>query len=168
MAANIEIERKFLITRRPDGTPDRFHKIRQGYIAREGSNSVRIRARDDHYILSVKTPRNGGGRNELEYEISPQEGEILFNSLTHAPIIKTREIYKIEGLIWEVDIFEGANKGLIIVEVELNSTDQKINIPPWVGPEVTELSKFYNGALVNMPFEKWRIGYKELVDRMSG
>jgi len=167
MAANIEIERKFLITGRPDRPPQRRYKIRQGYIAREGSNSVRIRARDNDYILSIKTERSGGGRNEIEYKISQQEGEILFNSLSHAPIIKTREIFEIEGLIWEVDIFEGANKGLIIAEVELKTMDQKINIPNWIGPEVTDLSKFYNAALVNMPFENWNISYKNLVGRMS-
>lgn len=61
MALGIEIERKFLINKMPKGKPVRTHKIRQGYIAREGNNSVRIREKDGKYILSIKTSHPNGG-----------------------------------------------------------------------------------------------------------
>ncbi|MBT5074631.1 MAG: adenylate cyclase, partial [Kordiimonadaceae bacterium] len=84
MAINVEIERKFLILRKPDQKPDRVHKIRQGYIAREKGNSVRVREKDGDFILSIKTNNAGGGRNELEYAITAEEGNVLFSSLSHA------------------------------------------------------------------------------------
>ena len=168
MSLGIEIERKFLIKHMPDQKPIRTHSIKQGYVAREGYNSVRVREKDGKYILSIKTNNNGMGRNELEYEISAEEGEVLFNSVPHDVIEKTREIYEINGLIWELDVFSGQNKGLIIAEVELNSIDQSIDFPDWVGPEVTELSKFYNANLASRPFNKWRVTYDALLDRLSG
>ncbi len=167
MVANIEIERKFLIKTQPDGVAERQLNIRQGYIAREGANTVRIRQQDEKYILSIKTARKEGGRNELEYEISSDEGQVLFASLSHPAIVKTRHIYDIDGLIWEVDIFSGANQGLIIAEVELTSIDQKIALPDWIGPEVTDLSKFYNANLAYAPFENWRINYADLISRLA-
>jgi len=167
MAVGVEIERKFLITKKPVQKPDRVCKIKQGYIARENGNTVRVREIDGLYILSIKTRNETGGRNEFEYDISKEEGEVLFSSVKHPAIIKTRENYKIEDKIWELDIFEGANTGLIIAEVELSSLDETVAIPDWVGPEVTELSKFYNANIAGRPFESWRINYEALVKRLS-
>lgn len=166
MAVNVEIERKFLILRKPDQKPDRVHKIRQGYIAREGSNSVRVREKDGEFILSIKTNNAGGGRNELEYGITDEEGEVLFASISHPAIMKTREVYQIEGHTWEVDIFEGANKGLIIAEVELGTVGEDVTLPDWIGPEVTDLRKFYNSSIAQMPFKNWNISYQALVERL--
>ncbi len=168
MAASIEIERKFLVIGKPAQKPDDIHKIRQGYIARENGNTVRIREKDGLYILSIKTASSGIGRHELEYEIPKEEGEILFSSLNHPPIIKTREIYEQGDVAWEVDIFDGENKGLIVAEVELKSEDQHVDLPGWIGPEVTGLSKFYNANMATMPFSGWRISYQALIERMSG
>jgi len=168
MALGVEIERKFLIREKPDQKPDYIHKIRQGYIAREGGNTVRVREKDGNFILSIKTRAERGGRNELEYAITEEEGEVLFSSISHYAIIKTREIYKIGPQKWELDIFEGVNKGLIIAEVELSRLDEEVTLPHWIGPEVTELSKFYNANIATTPFKKWRIGYDALVERLSG
>ena len=168
MAIGIEIERKFLILRRPDEKPDRIHKIRQGYIARENGNTVRVREKDGEFILSIKTKNTGGGRNELEYGITAQEGEVLFASIAHPAIIKTREVYEIGNHAWELDIFDGANKGLIIAEVELGSVNENVSLPDWIGPEVTELSKFYNANIATTPFDSWRISYQALLDRLTG
>ncbi len=168
MVLAVEIERKFLIRAKPGRAPDRVHKIRQGYIAREGGNTVRVREKDGDYILSIKTRNPAGGRNELEYGIAAEEGTVLFSSISHHAIIKSREIYELDGHIWEIDIFAGANKGLIIAEVELGTVDEDVILPDWIGPEVTELSKFYNANIATMPFESWRISYEALVERLSG
>ncbi len=167
MTASVEIERKFLVSAKPDRPADEFHKIRQGYIARENGNTVRIREKNGEYILCIKTSNKGFSRNELEYEVSKEEADILFASLKHPPIEKTREIYNYGDLVWEVDIFEGENKGLIVAEVELKSENQQVDVPDWVGPEVTGLSKFYNANLAYGPFSGWGLNYQGLLDRLS-
>ena len=165
---NVEIERKFLIADNPDLTPEKHYRIRQGYIAREGGNVVRIRQCDDRYILSVKTPAKGIGRFEIETNINADEGRVLFDACAHPPIEKIREIYPIGNHVWELDIFTGLNKGLIIAEVELSSETEKFTLPDWIGPEVTGFKKFYNANLSSNPFRNWAVKYTDLVDRMSG
>ena len=160
----IEIERKFLVLSKPNIKPDAVYKIRQGYVARDNGNTVRIRQKNEAFILNIKTPRlESGGRHELEYEIPKEEGEVLFKYIGLDPIIKVREVFQIDGLKWEVDTFEGENQGLIVAEVELDSLDQSINIPEWIGPEVTHIRKFYNAKLAAHPFSKWKTKYDELL-----
>ena len=60
------------------------------------------------------------------------------------------------GLVWEVDVFEGENKGLVIAEVELKNAEQKFKMPAWLGKEVTRDRRFRNANLVANPFSKWK------------
>ncbi|MBL4800565.1 MAG: CYTH domain-containing protein [Emcibacter sp.] len=164
---NVEIERKFLLSSIPSEKPERRYKIRQGYIAREAGNVVRIRAQDDKYILSVKTPAKGIGRFEIETMVNGDEAEVLFKACPQPLIEKIREIYPVGNHIWEVDIFTGANEGLIIAEVELSSEKEKFDLPDWIGPEVTGFQKFYNANISMSPFNRWGVKYADLVARMS-
>lgn len=164
----MEIERKFLIVARPPEKPERSHRIRQGYIAREGGNVVRIRDQDGDYILGIKTPTRGIGRFEIETTINSDQGRILFAACTRPAIEKIREIYPVGDHVWEVDIFKGANKGLIVAEVELSSETEKFILPDWIGPEVTGLHKFYNANLSLRPFKSWGVAYEDLVERLCG
>lgn len=163
----VEIERKFLVRSRPKTKPERCHSIRQGYVARDGGNVVRIRQKDDAHILSVKMPATGMGRYEIEKTVSAEDAEVLFAACQEPVIQKTREVYEHEGHIWEVDIFEGANRGLIIAEVELKSETEKVILPSWVGPEVTGFQKFYNAHIAQQPFKSWGVSYSDLVARMQ-
>jgi len=58
-------------------------------------------------------------------------------------------------LIWEVDEFSGENGGLIVAEVELQTENQAIALPNWIGEEVTGDSRYYNSNLVNHPYQCW-------------
>jgi adenylate cyclase len=55
-----------------------------------------------------------------------------------------------------VDIFAGENEGLCVAEVELEEEGQQIELPPWVGSEVTGDPRYYNSSLVRNPFSRWR------------
>jgi CYTH domain-containing protein len=54
-----------------------------------------------------------------------------------------------------VDEFEGVNKGLILVEVELSDESQKIVLPDWVGAEVTGDPNYFNSNLTRNPYLSW-------------
>ena len=72
------------------------------------------------------------------------------------PLIdKTRHIAHFGGMRWEVDIFHGENEGLRVAEVELEHPDQPVELPDWVGEEVSEDHRYYNSCLVKKPFTKW-------------
>ena len=51
--------------------------------------------------------------------------------------------------VWEIDEFEGGLAGLILAEVELDSENQTIELPSWLGLELTGLANWSNAALAN-------------------
>lgn len=70
-------------------------------------------------------------------------------------IEKHRYLVSYESLTFEVDEFNGDNKGLIIAEVELTSENQQIEKPNWLGKEVTGDVKYYNSNISKFPFKNW-------------
>lgn len=152
----IEIERKFLVTGNgwrslAVGTP-----YRQGYIAAGVGRTVRVRVAGDRGYLTIKGPRIGHSRTEFEYPIPLEDAYQMLHSLCERPLIEKIR-YKIpwESLIWEVDEFEGENKGLIIAEVELAHERQAIRFPDWIGKEVSHDPRYYNSSLMRHPFSRW-------------
>lgn len=149
----VEIERKFLVcdnTWRGQGSATR---IRQGYLGRNAERTVRLRIRDDRAWLTIKGPPTGLVRPEFEYEIPVADAEQMLD-LCEAPVItKVRHCIEFAGRVWEVDEFEGALAGLVLAECELESADQKIDLPAWVGEEVSGDPRYYNSRLRRWPFE---------------
>ena len=94
-------------------------------------------------------------RPEFEYEIPKKEAEFLLGMCINNLVEKVRYIEKYKGMIWEVDVFEKANSGLIMAEIELESENQLFDIPPWIGEEVTFDKRFYNSWLSKNPFSTW-------------
>jgi len=164
----IEIERKFLVKTLPDDVPEKSHKMIQGYIARDNGNTVRIRQKDDRFILTIKSSGRTSslGQNskyEIEYDVSPQDAAVLFECCPSEPIVKTRHIYRQGGFIWEVDVFAGDNEGLIVAEVELQDELDAPELPAWIGPEVSGERRFFNAALYDDPFSGWGKTYAEIL-----
>ena len=80
----------------------------------------------------------------------------MLDELCKRPLIeKTRYRIDYQGLVWEIDEFEGENAGLVIAEVELESVDQEIAFPAWIGQEVTTEPRYYNASLIANPFSRW-------------
>jgi adenylate cyclase len=151
-----EIERKFVPKNNRWKQGAKGVRYRQGYLSTEKGRTVRARTVADKGFLTVKGKTVGASRLEYEYEIPLREANEMLDYLCQRPIIeKTR--YKIPhaGLIWEVDDFEGENAGLVIAEVELQSEDQTVELPDWVGEEVTDDPRYYNANLIANPYQNW-------------
>ena len=65
--------------------------------------------------------------------------------------------YRIEhgGMTWEIDEFLGENAGLVVAEIELETTQQSFDKPAWIGEEVTTDPRFFNANLVTSPYTTW-------------
>lgn len=115
-----------------------------------GISTWRIRLHDGAVTLTAKGIRTNATASEYEWPLSVD----LYNSLplNGLPgVSKTRYLWPGEdGLLWEVDEFEGRLAGLIIAEVELESEDQEVAIPPWTGLELTNLRGWSNASLSTM------------------
>lgn len=152
-----EIERKFLV--RNDGwraLAENGVQYRQGYLSTDPERSVRVRTAGDRAFITIKGKSSGAARDEFEYSIPAADARELLERLCVHPLIeKTRHIVRHAGLKWEIDEFAGANRGLIMAEVELKDADQEIAKPEWIGDEVTGDARYYNLRLVSSPYSEW-------------
>ena len=152
----IEIERKFLVKEKPFSIAKRSLKINQGYIINEKSKVIRVREKGDDYFLTIKGNNIGISRLEYDFPISKEDAkELIFHFCKTTLIEKTRHYIEYKGHTWEVDEFHGKNNGLIVAEIELESEDEKFEIPDWVGEEVTQDDRYYNMNLAIHPFTSW-------------
>lgn len=151
-----EIERKFLVK------GDEWRSLatgvcyRQGYIITKNGTTVRVRLVGDRGFLTIKGPRVGIARREYEYDIPGKDAREMLETLCDRPQIeKTR--YKIPAgeFVWEVDEFAGENQGLILAEVELKNENQIVELPSWIGEEVSGDIRYYNSYLAENPFSQW-------------
>ena len=158
----MEIERKYLVTSDcyKELAVARYH-IRQGYISREKTGTVRVRITDDKAYLTIKGKPAAGhfARYEWEKEIDVQEAEELMKLCQGTVIDKTRWIVPAETgdnlqltvdnlqLIWEVDEFHGKHEGLVVAEIELDNEEQSFEIPDFIGNEVTHDPRYYNANM---------------------
>ena len=159
----IEIERKFLVTQ--DGGRQAAHTgiaMAQAYINDLGAldrgtqnASVRVRIEGERAALNLKSRTLGHTRQEYDYPIPLDDARELLALCVGGRIEKRRHLVAYAGLTWEVDEFLGDNAGLVVAEVELERADQAIELPDWVGQDVTDDARYYNVALANHPWTRW-------------
>ena len=150
----VEIERKFKVADdfRPTGVGI---PMAQGYLSRDPKRTVRVRIAGSRGFLTIKGENRGAVRAEYEYAIPLAEARELL-ALCDAPLVeKTRYVENVGGHNWEVDVFHGANEGLVIAEIELSSETETFPMPMWAGAEVTGDCRYYNAALSAHPYSKW-------------
>ncbi len=151
-----EIERKFLVTNDLWRVGAKGTLYRQGYLSTAADRNVRVRIIGDQGFLTVKGRADGITRLEFEYEIPLADATGMLDDLCLKPLIeKTRTKIDYRGATWEVDDFAGDNAGLVVAEVELASEDQRVELPPWIGEEVSEDPRYFNSSLVAKPFKTW-------------
>ena len=110
----------------------------------------RIRIKDGVSIFTVKGPREGASGLELEWVVEDAASASVLQWGPFPNIKKTRYcVTGTDGLVWEIDEFEGGLAGLILAEVELSSEEQVVELPTWVGIELTGLRNWSNAALAD-------------------
>ena len=156
----IEIERKFLVS--SDAFKNdalRKNHIAQGYINSTPERTVRVRIKGDTGYLTIKGKSNETGlsRFEWEKEIPLEDAEQLLRLCEKGVIDKIRYEVAISNHLYEVDVFSGANEGLIIAEIELSNENESFEKPNWLGMEVTNDNRYYNAYISKNPFKNWNL-----------
>src|SRR5580704_8828002 len=119
-----EVERKFLVAN--DGWKAgvvRSVFLRDRLIASSNGNKVRIRIADEKATVTIKGPRKVMRRAEFEYGIPMSDAEAI---LKHQA-----------NVTWEIDVYEGSLQGVVIAEIELRHENLTIELPDWIGQEIT-------------------------------
>lgn len=145
----IEIERKYLVA--GDGWRDLVRttqQLRQGYLTAGGGVTVRVRTIDDSTAyLTIKSGGSALARSEFEYEIPVTDARQMLGYSRGAQIEKIRYSLDLPGGDWVIDEFQGRHTGLMIAEVELQSAAGALDLPDWIGDEVTGDPQYYNSSL---------------------
>lgn len=151
-----EIERKFLVDTNLWDRSGKQVKMKQAYLTIEGDKVIRVRVANDKAFLTIKGNLSGITRDEFEYQIPVEDALVMLEMKTGSVVAKTRYISEFEGKIWEVDVFEGDNFGLIIAEIELESENEQFEKPQWALDEVSTDVKYYNFNLATNPYSNWQ------------
>ena len=154
MAANDrEIERKYLLRALPDRVRSATSvEVDQGYLPGTRINEPIRRMRWPDGARFYRTIKMGAGLDRLELE--DETNEQFFSTvwlLTRGARIYKRRYFVPEGdVTWEIDEFLDRS-GLWLAEVELETADQRVEIPAWLGAvlerEVTDEKEYTNHAL---------------------
>jgi CYTH domain-containing protein len=145
-----EIERKLLVDELPrDLDAWSAMRLEQGYLAITDEAEVRIRRGGDDAWLTVKS---APGLSRVEEELPLDAG--AFARLW--PLTEGRRVVKVRhtreatpGVVFELDVYEGALAGLVTLEVEFASEeDARAWTPPvWAGRDVTGDKTYANQTL---------------------
>lgn len=171
-----EIERQFVVnTEHPDWIKIRdslpVTKIIQATIHSGEGNKLRVRLMEDTktkkkkaaftFKVNIKSKKEDPNvRDEYEWEVPYRVA--LFIMIGHAEVKKTRYLYRhIDGKTWEFDEYEGANRGIVLADIELSSYDEKFELPGWLGQETTKLKKITNASFSQHPYANWSTEEKE-------
>jgi len=153
----VEIERKFLVVGDDwRSVVSSSTRIVQGYLASTPEVTVRVRVRGERAYLTIKGRSSGISRSEYEFDIPVADAEAMLTDLAQGPVIeKTRHLLEVDGHTWELDVFAGANEGLVMAEIELGSADEQFTVPSWAGRDVSDDARYYNVNLARTPYSHW-------------
>jgi adenylate cyclase len=151
-----EIERKFLVRDTSWKEGAKGVPYRQGYLAVGPPVAVRVRIAGGKALLNVKRATLDISRDEFEYQIPLEDAEAMLDGLCEGLLIEKMR-YKViyAGVLWEIDVFEGANEGLVVAEIELSDPEQHFEHPPWLGEEVSGDPRYLNTSLSRFPYSQW-------------
>jgi adenylate cyclase len=151
-----EIERKFLVEGDAWKKAAKGIEYRQGYLSSVKERVVRVRTIENKGFLTIKGITKGVSRSEFEYEISVDDANVMLDEICEKPLIEKKRYKIVLGAhVFEVDEFFGENEGLVVAEVELKDEKQKVDLPDWIGAEVSGDPRYFNSNLIQHPFKKW-------------
>ncbi len=145
-----ETERKFLVQGEFRHLSVRKLSITQFYLSTDPGRTIRIRIADSEAFLTIKSKpaKNSITRLEWEFPIPVADAVEMMQVSLPGKVVKTRHIVPYANQMFEVDVFHENNEGLIIAEIELDSEDQFVEKPDWLGEEVTGIPDYYNSNLI--------------------
>ncbi len=122
------------------------------YIPKTSDHAtLRIRKSGDDYEITKKEPVSGtDSSHQYENTIKLTLAEFSeLNNLTGKRLRKIRYYYKENDINYQIDIFQDQLKGLVVVDIEFDSNEEKSKfIPPtWLLSDVTQ-DKFIAGGVL--------------------
>jgi len=169
----IELENRYLAKKLPDGLKNcKFKEIIDIYIPKSDRHpKLRIRKDGDNYEATKKEPIKGDaklGFNEQTIVLTENE----FNDLLQIDgkkVHKVRYYYDYNGRTAQIDVFQGALSGLVIVDFEFETMEEKnsFKMPAFCLADITGEEFTAGGYICGKSYEDLqevlrRFNYKKL------
>ena len=176
MSQEVELELTYLAKTLPEGLADCPNKLVVDvyYPVTAGHPVLRLRQNGDAYQITKKTIIEGTDSSRMREETIHLSAE-EFAGLTQnggKRVAKRRYQYGYQGHTAEVDVFEGALAGLVLVDFEFTDRgdQQKFAMPEFCLADVTQEAFVAGGMLAGAPYqdiaeELTRYGYRPLTLR---
>jgi len=169
----IELEKTYLAKEIPKELKDcKYKEIIDIYIPKDKNHpSLRIRKYGGRYVITKKEPsEDGDASKQLEQTIVLREDEFKeFMKLEGKKTHKIRYQYNYKDRIAEIDVFQGSLKGLIVVDFEFETEEEKnsFEIPDFCLADVTFELFIAGGMICGKSYEDIKqkldkFNYKEL------
>lgn len=173
----IEIERKYLV--KFESWQQLFSllenivaikRIEQIYLSKnktESSSRIRktvegFKNKKIYFDINHKSKIDNLSRKEKEKRISESEFNSLLKYKDNSRLVikKTRILFNYKDQLFELDLFKDKLSGLVILEIELDKRNEKVNLPPYfkVLKEVTKEEKFNNYHLSDKKVKGYKNG----------
>jgi CYTH domain-containing protein len=149
----IELERTFLAKYLPEGLKNCKRKeILDIYIPTDSRHpTLRIRKNGDKYEITKKEPLadDPSEMNEETTTLTKEEFDELNKNLNGKRVRKLRYYYGYNGRTAEVDVFQDLLKGLIVIDFEFKTVEEKnaFQIPEFCLIDITQ-EEFIAGGMV--------------------
>jgi len=154
----VEIERKFLVANSDwQKESESWSVYLQGYFPGKVTTRVRIKSNKIAELTIKGDPLddNKRAKSEYNYDIPLSDAYAMLTEFCMKRIIKKlRYQIKHGRFTWEIDEFIGRHRGLVVAEIELDYFDQEVELPSWVGREVTGDNRFSNRSLATHGLEQ--------------
>jgi CYTH domain-containing protein len=173
----IERERTFLPKFLPDVRMCRSQEIIDIYLPTAAHHpTLRIRKKGDRYEITKKEPiaTDPSEMKEETIPLTKEEFEELSHFLKGKRTHKVRYYYPYNGKVAEIDVFQGKLAGLVLVDFEFDSVEEKnaFPMPAFCLADVTDEECIAGGMLCGKSYEDIaeslaRFGYTKIMQNIS-
>lgn len=143
----VEIERKFLVNSTMLPNLNGGRQFIQFYLSTEPEVRVRLSEAPDGSREAWLTVKGGGSlvRSEIEITLDPDQADALKDCAQGLIISKTRYLWVApDGKTWELDRYSSPGAGNWVAEIELQQESESVELPDFIGKEITEDKSFKN------------------------
>ena len=167
MSKEIEFERTFLLKSLPENLEKLSSKeIIDIYVPKEKAHpNLRIRKNGSKYEITKKSSVKGNDfSHQEEHTIALTEEEFKdFSKIDGKKTHKIRYEAEHNGKKYEIDVFQGSLKGLILIDFEFDSKEQKdsFQMPEFCLADVTQEEFLAGGMLCGK-------SYEDIKDKLEG
>jgi adenylate cyclase len=135
------IERRYLLASNSNEWKYLGHdvtRLKQGYLYIGDHHSVYIRMQDaDVASLCYRQEKIGIPDTCYKLRIPHYCATVLFGMCRGRVIRRSRYLVDHKGHLFRINEFKDSLSGLVLIEAELKNMDEAVELPAWVGTEVT-------------------------------